>query len=86
MFRLSQKDRVELIHLLLDSLDADNIDRRVSECLMQNYSEMDIRVELKITKKALGESRGRIKALLLEAADGRLWELREIKGDKDGRN
>lgn len=78
MFRLSQRDRVELIHMLLDSMKPDNIDRRVSECIMQNYSDMDIRLELKITKKALGESRSRIKSLLLEAADGRVFELREV--------
>lgn len=78
MFRLSQRDRVELIHMLLDSMEPDNIDRRVSECIMQNYSDMDIRLELKITKKALGESRSRIKSLLLEAADGRVFELREV--------
>jgi hypothetical protein len=36
---------------------------------MENYSEWDIRLELKITKKALGESREKIRQLLLDTAE-----------------
>ena len=57
---------VQLIRQLIDSLPEDNIDRQVSEKHMQNYSEMDIRSELRITRKALQESRKRIKKMLLE--------------------
>ena len=51
---------------MLESLPEDDIDRRVSIKYMENYSEMDIRIELQITRKALQESRKRIKQMLLE--------------------
>jgi hypothetical protein len=42
-------------------------ERQVSVRYMQNYCDMDIRIDLHITKKNLQDSREKIKALLLAA-------------------
>lgn len=59
-------NRRTAIHNLLLSLDkGDNI-RRVMICYMLNYSEIDIREELKITKRELIQIRNRIKKKLVD--------------------
>lgn len=66
MKKITHSERLTLVRLVIDSLPEDDIDRRVSAKYMENYSEMDIRIELQITRKALQESRKRIKKMLLE--------------------
>lgn len=66
MKKITHCDRVSVVRQMLESLPEDDIDRRVSIKYMENYSEMDIRIELQITRKALQESRKRIKQMLLE--------------------
>jgi hypothetical protein len=45
----------------------ESTERQVSVRYMQNFSDMDIRVDLRITKKSLLDSRKKIRALLLAA-------------------
>ncbi len=66
MRKITHCDRVSIVRQILESLPEDDIDRRVSVKYMENYSEMDIRIELQITRKALQDSRKRIKKMLLE--------------------
>lgn len=66
MKKITHCDRVSIVRQMLERLPEDDIDRRVSIKYMENYSEMDIRIELQITRKALQESRKRIKQMLLE--------------------
>jgi hypothetical protein len=66
MKKITHCDRVSIVRQMLESLPEDDIDRRVSIKYMENYSEIDIRIELQITRKALQESRKRIKQMLLE--------------------
>ena len=67
-----------MVRLVIDSLPEDSVDKKVSTCYMQNFSDWDIRIELRITKKSLLESRKRIKEKLLCEAErledhGLLW-------------
>jgi hypothetical protein len=55
--------------MVLGSLPEESVEKKVLICYMENYSEWDIRLELKITKKALGESREKIRQLLLDTAE-----------------
>lgn len=75
MKKLPYRDRVALVRLVVSTMPEDTVEKKVSNCFMKNYCEMDIRLELKITQKSLCESKLRIKQMLLEAADGQLYEL-----------
>ena len=79
MKKISYLDRLKLVRLVLDTMPEDSIDKAVSVRYMENYTDMDIRIELRITKKSLKESRGRIKRMLIEAQDGKLYEIKEVE-------
>lgn len=49
------------------SMPSESTERKVSVRYMQNYCDMDIRIDLQITKRNLQDSREKIKALLLAA-------------------
>lgn len=49
------------------SMPSESTERQVSVRYMQNYCDMDIRIDLHITKQSLQDSREKIKALLLAA-------------------
>ena len=49
------------------SMPTDSTERQVSVRYMQNYCDMDIRIDLHITKQNLHDSREKIKSLLLAA-------------------
>ena len=66
MKKLTHSDRLTLVRLVLDIMPEDSIDKAVSRKYMENCSDLDIRIELQITKKSLTESRKRIKQLLLD--------------------
>ena len=70
--------RIALVRCVVNAMPEDSIDKKVSNCYMENYCDLDIRIELKITCKNLKESRFRIKQMLLEAADGQLYEIRAV--------
>ena len=63
--------------MVLSSLPEESVEKKVLICYMENYSEYEIRLELKITKKVLGESRLKIKQLLIDTTD-------EMKKSIDG--
>jgi hypothetical protein len=48
-------------------MPSESTERQVSVRYMQNYCDMDIRIDLRITKQSLQDSREKIKALLLAA-------------------
>lgn len=48
-------------------MPSNSTERKVSVRYMQNYCDMDIRIDLRITKQSLQDSREKIKALLLAA-------------------
>lgn len=48
-------------------MPSESTERKVSVRYMQNFSDMDIRIDLQITKRNLQDSREKIKALLLAA-------------------
>ena len=48
-------------------MPSESTERQVSVRYMQNYCDMDIRIDLRITKQSLQDSRAKIKALLLAA-------------------
>lgn len=48
-------------------MPSESTERQVSVRYMQNFSDMDIRIDLQITKRNLQDSREKIKALLLAA-------------------
>jgi uncharacterized protein YkvS len=56
-----------LVREVVLSLDENGNERRVAVCYMQNYSDLDIRDELKITKKELLAIRKALKQKLLDA-------------------
>lgn len=80
--KLPYRDRVALVRLVIGSMPEDAVEKKVANCYMENYCDLDIRLELNITKKSLMESRLRIKQILLEAADGQLYELKAVKSIK----
>lgn len=49
------------------SMPSESTERQVSVRYMQNYCDMDIRIDLRITKQGLQDSREKIKSLLLAA-------------------
>ena len=59
--------RREIVRLTVMSMPSESTERQVSVRYMQNYCDMDIRIELRITKQSLQDSREKIKALLLAA-------------------
>ncbi|MBQ4315549.1 MAG: hypothetical protein IJC21_08930 [Lentisphaeria bacterium] len=69
MNKIPHRDRIALVRLVLEALPETDIDRQVSMCYMENYADIDIRIELRITKKKLMECRGRIREKLLAAAE-----------------
>jgi hypothetical protein len=56
-----------LVRLTVMQMPPESTERQVSVRYMQNFSDMDIRVDLRITKKSLLDSRKKIRALLLAA-------------------
>ena len=65
MRKLTHSERLTLVRLVVENLPEDSIDRGVALRYMANYTEMDIRAEMQITRKSLTESRKRLKQLLL---------------------
>lgn len=66
MNKLTHSDRLKLVRLVIESLPEDSIDKGVALRYMANYTEMDIRAEMQITRKSLTESRKRLKQLLID--------------------
>ena len=56
-----------LVKQVIFALDKNGNERKVAICYMQNYCDLDIRVELKITKKELLQIRKALKQKLLDA-------------------
>jgi len=56
-----------LVKKVISDLDENGNERKVAVCYMQNYCDIDIRIELKITKKELQQIRKAIKQKLLDA-------------------
>lgn len=61
------RKRRALVRLTVMQMPAESTEKQVSVRYMQNYCDIDIRMELRITKANLQESRKKIKALLLAA-------------------
>lgn len=79
MKRVPNRDRIKLVRHVLDDMPEDSVEKKVSEKYMKNYCDLDIKLELKISGRSLLDSRLKIKKLLLEAADGQMYEVRAVK-------
>lgn len=64
---IARRERLALVRLVVQTMPDGCVDKLVSVRYMKNYSDLDIRDELEITKKNLLESRERIKEMLIKA-------------------
>ena len=56
-----------MVRLTVEQMPSESTEKQVSIRYMQNYCDLDIRFDLRITKQNLQQSREKIKALLLAA-------------------
>ena len=54
--------------MVLENIPENNMDKKVAYCYMDNFADIDIRIELRITKKCLMESRERLKEKINQTA------------------
>lgn len=67
MAKINRRARLELVRQCVESMPTESQERLVAVRFMYDYSELDIRDELQITRVALLEAKRRIKQQLLNA-------------------
>lgn len=62
----NRRRRIKLVRQALESMPRSGIERMVSLRYMHDFTELDIREDLCITKRVLSDAKVRIKTILVE--------------------
>ena len=64
--KMSRRGRLKKARMIFELLPAESIERKVALCFMANFSELDIRAILDITKKTLDETKLKLRKIFAE--------------------
>lgn len=66
----NRRKRIELVRRALENMPTSGMERMVSLRYMHDYTELDIREDLCITKRVLGDTKIKIRTILTEVGIG----------------
>lgn len=70
MIRPNRRERYRLIRQAVENMPPSGLERMVSLRYMHNYTDMDIREEMCITKRVLADTKDRIRKILISVGVG----------------